>query len=687
MIISILLLKNKVITIDFGSYYTKAAHEGSNNVPDMLLNTFSKRLTPSFVAFNTPKDFDNITSDPLSPEEIESLVPIIGDHAYTKLLSYPWLGGGYFQPYIDLDKNETRDLADRLLSYPPCETRFKNFNLTATFLHFYTKMMLKDEFENTRVNFVVPGSFTEPQILELHDIARAAKLQNETITWDWEAAANLFAQRRPDVIQPDNRIGLFVDIGATSSKAYAIRFEEQKGVPKYNARLLDYHIDYDTGGAYLTAGLARFVKKKLTSKEISPAEMGRILEQCEKAKRTLSLLEETKITIENISGKDRIVTITRDDLDEVAKPHVLRISKLIKLSYRKSKVDFVEIIGGGSRSPPIRRAIMKEIGAEKLNSSMNVDEALAMGGQYQVLTNWVAGQMNESFYKIDICALYNCHDVLLGTSKELGFSNNPEFVYFNITTPLRRGLFSYNWTYYVPKPGYGLTNYFYYTRGPVRLDRVLSCYLGDCKPNSATLLRPYYGNFVNYLEAVTNDRRKLEYLTNELEEMYNVVKSSTNDTKLYLESKGIMLDTILERIDQYLFGNDFNISSTTQLLEEMINIQKYLVIRSEALGSKEKLQDSIDRAFTILNVTYPMNPKWLEPNVLRAFMEKTESVVQFMNSIDSIDINKEQIDEVTASLDTWCDALPPVPKKISHEIIIQYLNKFLDKILNLFVDL
>lgn len=678
-------MKTPTLTIDFGSYYTKSAYEGPNKVPEMAINTYSKRLTPTFLAFKTPKEFDNRTNELLNSSEIESLIPVIGDLAYSKLISQPWSGAGYLPTYIDLDTTETRNLSEKLFAFPPCDNRFKTFNITASFLHFYGKMILSEDFYKTRVNFVVPGSFTEPQIHELHDLAAAAKLQNETITWDWEAVANYFAQRRPDVIQPDNRIGLFIDIGATSSKAYALKFEEQKGVPKYIAKLLTYQIDYDAGGAYLTADLAKFVKNKITNKQISLSEMGRIIEQCEKAKRILSLVPDTRITIENVSGSDHSVRLTQADMQEVAKPQVLRTIKLIQAAYKKDKVDFVEVIGGGSRALPIRDAIMKVIGSNKLNSSMNVDEALAMGGEYQILTNWVQGQMNDSIHSISLCAALTCHSLMIGTSHELGFHGNPELVYFNITSPLRRGLRSYNWTYYVPRPGYGLTNYFFYSRGPIRLENVLACYLGDCKKNTATLLRPLYGIFVPFLEAVANDRKNLQYQTNKLEEMYNIAKSASKDAWGMSDGDVSHIKSVLTKVEDYLFNNNFNIENTTNLIDEIEGIQHFLVKYTEFLLSKDKLAETIQRANVILEVTYPKTRNWLEPKIYEAFMEKTRSTQKYFNEISERKVTKFEIDEAAASLDAWCDALPPVPKKAIRGKLISIIFEIVDRIINSFV--
>ena len=673
-------------TIDFGSFYTKSAFEGKNKNPEIGTNIYSKRLTPSFVAFKTTSDFNSTSEELLDVDEIKKLVPVIGEQAISVLSSKPWLGSGYLQQFIDIDINESRNVSQKLKVTAPNDTRFKLFNLTSTFLHFYSKMVLgQDRFENVATTLVVPGSFSQPQINWITDAAQHAKLKNITTVYDWEAVANLFAQRRPDIIQQSERTVLFVDAGATSTKAYSIKFVPKSGLTRYTALLKSYHIDYDAGGAYVTSRFAEYLKSKIKPiRELTPAEESRIVAAAENGKKQLSLIPKVTITIDDVCGKDHTINVAIDEFNKIAKEQVMRMVKTASLEVKSVIPDFVEVIGGSSRIPMFKEELSKVIAPKKFGTSLNADEALAMGGEYYALKHFVGGQMNASFYGVSLCEYFFCHDLLIGLGTDLGFNDNPEVVYFNITTPLRRGIETYNWSYYAKKPINGFTNYFFFKRNPVQLLYGQQCYASSCKNQTVALIKPDYGRFVSILELESKTRHMLEFETNELEEKYIFICQEKEAFAGLSDEEKKKVEEFKKELKDYLWNQKHTLQMTKKLKKKFETINQILKGQIKFINSIARCKEAVERGKKIINVIYPSVKDWLREDVYEALKKKVEETEAFLKTVNSGKESDESVTAKAVSLETWCDSLPDVPKLPVRgdfkKLLFKLVNKFLDYI-------
>ena len=115
---------------------------------------------------------------------------------------------------------------------------------------------------------------------------------------------------------------------------------------------------------------------------------------CEKSKKMLTFVDETKIIIDNIYKRlDLEIKITRKELEELCKDSFLKciptIDKALKDS-KKSKDDINEIvlIGGSSNIPKIREIVKEYFGGKELNSSINPDEAVAYGATIEAASKF-----------------------------------------------------------------------------------------------------------------------------------------------------------------------------------------------------------------------------------------------------------------------------------------------------------
>ena len=645
-----------------GTYYSKSAYESDPKIPSICLNLFSKRLTPSFVAFKSQTSLKQNKSSLLNENEIKNLIPVIGEQAQTILQTQPWAGSGYLQHFIDINDDESRNSSSKLGVTSPNDTHFKLFNLTTTFLHFYSKMMLKSDFDMTPTTLIVPGDFTTPQINWLTDASMHARLKNVKTLFDWEAIANMYAQRRPDIIQKRGKKIMFIDVGATSTKAYTIKFDILKGLSKYSAKLLSYHIDHDTGGAYITHQLSHFIQHRIApGKELSYSEKAKIIEIAENAKCKLSLLPKIEISIDDVLGQDFKLNITTDDLNNVASDQIQRIIQCISLEFKQTKPDFIEIIGGSSRITKFKNELSKLIFPIKFGNSLNADESLALGGEYYSISPYVQTQMNVSFYGVSMCEYMFCHDLLLGTGTDLGFKDNPEVIYFNITTPLRRGIMSYNWSYYLHKPMKGFTNYMFFKRNPVEFLNAQQCYASSCKNQTAILISPNYGNFISILEVEENNRKYLGFLTNSLEEKFYYIKKRTDLIEMLNLSQQNEINKLCNEVENYLYSNSFSKQQTTQYTSEIDKVTSLLHTIDDFLLKKDQLKDVIERSNYIVNVIYPQSKGWLSDKIISALNVKINHAQQFYHNITT-STTIDQIDDECSALTSWLNSLPHMQK-------------------------
>lgn len=69
------------IGLDIGSYFTKASTVISNEHPVIATNYETKRMTPTFIAFRPPQDFNFANTSNVSPAEARTLLPEFGQNA------------------------------------------------------------------------------------------------------------------------------------------------------------------------------------------------------------------------------------------------------------------------------------------------------------------------------------------------------------------------------------------------------------------------------------------------------------------------------------------------------------------------------------------------------------------------------------------------------------------------------
>ena len=142
------------------------------------------------------------------------------------------------------------------------------------------------------------------------------------------------------------------------------------------------------GGDDIDGGLLDRVMTSAGLGELSFEDRARLREAVVLAKHRLSSDSSAPIDIPFLKGKESLcLTLTRDELEEVARPIVERTRAHCRRALADAKLatadlDEVILVGGGTRMPLVRH-LVKEIFGREPNLSQNPDEAVAIGATIQ----------------------------------------------------------------------------------------------------------------------------------------------------------------------------------------------------------------------------------------------------------------------------------------------------------------
>ena len=162
------------------------------------------------------------------------------------------------------------------------------------------------------------------------------------------------------------------------------------GVFEVVATAGDTHLGGEDFDQRLTEHFVKVFKKK-NNKDIKedPRSMQKLKGEVEKAKRDLSSVHQTKITIENlIDGLDFSETITRARFEELCndlfKKTLQPVQQVLEdAGMKKTDIDEVVLVGGSTRIPKVQQLIKDFFNGKEPNRGINPDEAVAYGAAVQ----------------------------------------------------------------------------------------------------------------------------------------------------------------------------------------------------------------------------------------------------------------------------------------------------------------
>lgn len=180
---------------------------------------------------------------------------------------------------------------------------------------------------------------------------------------------------------------MYIDLGGGTFDVSLLSVED--GVFEVRATAGDTHLggeDFDQ--RVMNHFVKVYNKKEGTDIAKDQKTMGKLKREVEKAKRTLSSAQSTRIEIESFhKGKDFSETLTRAKFEELNndlfKKTLKPVEQVLKdAKAKKTDVDDIVLVGGSTRIPKVQ-AMLEEFFGKKASKGINPDEAVAFGATVQ----------------------------------------------------------------------------------------------------------------------------------------------------------------------------------------------------------------------------------------------------------------------------------------------------------------
>lgn len=236
----------------------------------------------------------------------------------------------------------------------------------------------------TDVVLSVPSWFNDRQRRAMSDAAEIAGINCLRFINENTATALGYGFYKLDLPETEPMNVLFVDIGHSATSASVVAFTKGK------LKVISQSFNSNLGGRNIDAKLVsffadEFAKKYSADVRSNPKSFLRLTTSCEKLKKDLcSGVSEARMSIENLMNDLDVSTrMTRVDFEELIKPELSAIAKVVSDAIADSKIDVeklhsVEVVGGTKRMPPVQ-AIIRDVVKRDLSFTLNDVESVARG--------------------------------------------------------------------------------------------------------------------------------------------------------------------------------------------------------------------------------------------------------------------------------------------------------------------
>ena len=347
---------SKIIGIDLGTTNSCVAVMEGNEVK-VITNPEGNRTTPSVVAF---KDGERIVGDAAKRQVVTNKNSVISIKRKMGTTEKVELEGKQYTP---------EEISAMILGY----------------MKSYAEGYLGEPV--TEAVITVPAYFNDAQRQATKDAGKIAGLEVKRIINEPTAAALAFGI---DKLDKEQKILVF-DLGGGTFDVSILDLSD--GTFEVLATAGDNHLGGDDFDNVIVDWIVdEFRKQNGIDLKNDRMALQRIKEAAEKAKKDLSSMVQTQISLPfisaNASGPLHFdTTMTRAQFDKMTKHLVDRTMQPVKQALKDagmsaSELDQVLLVGGSTRIPAVQEAVRNELGKEP-NKSVNPDEVVAMGAAIQ----------------------------------------------------------------------------------------------------------------------------------------------------------------------------------------------------------------------------------------------------------------------------------------------------------------
>ena len=347
---------SKIIGIDLGTTNSCVAVMEGKEVK-VITNPEGNRTTPSVVAF---KNGEKIVGDAAKRQVVTNKNSVI---------SIKRLMGSNEKVELDGKSYTPQEISAMILQY----------------MKTYAEEYLGEKV--TKAVITVPAYFNDAQRQATKDAGKIAGLEVERIINEPTAAALAFGIDKTEIEQKvlvyDLGGGTFdvsiLDLADGTFEVLATAGDNKLGGDDFDNVLVDWMTQ-------------QFAKENGVDLKKDRMAMQRLKEAAEKAKKDLSGMMQTQISLPFISaGADGPLhfeaTLSRAQFDQMTRHLVERTIGPVRQALKdagltKNDIHQVLLVGGSTRIPAVQEAVRNELGKEP-NRSVNPDEVVAMGAAIQ----------------------------------------------------------------------------------------------------------------------------------------------------------------------------------------------------------------------------------------------------------------------------------------------------------------
>eukprot|EP00443_Scrippsiella_acuminata_P048909 CAMPEP_0115201196 /NCGR_PEP_ID=MMETSP0270-20121206/17502_1 /TAXON_ID=71861 /ORGANISM="Scrippsiella trochoidea, Strain CCMP3099" /LENGTH=853 /DNA_ID=CAMNT_0002614603 /DNA_START=55 /DNA_END=2616 /DNA_ORIENTATION=+ len=374
--------KSLVVGIDLGACESYVAYVGKGIV-DIVQNEVSKRATPTIVGFT---DRERLLGD--------AALSQIRSNAKNSCRNFKHLLGrkvdaADVQPEHFWSTSKLCECADGHAGYDVTykgeQRQMSAVEVTAMYL---TK--LRDVTETwcqgkvSEAVIAVPSSFSDVQRQAVLDAAAVANLKVLRLMNEHTATALAYGIYRSNDFDPEKPMTVaFCSMGISIFSVSIVQFLKGKLTvvcersDKVGGRALDECLMREFS--------AQFKKKHGCDPLTNKKAAFKLEDAVMKCKKILSANSEAPISVECLmEDEDFASQITRADLEDMCKPAMEKTKAVLDAALAASgmtpdQIDSVEIVGGGSRVPWVKKLCSDAFGGKDLSTTMNQEESVSRG--------------------------------------------------------------------------------------------------------------------------------------------------------------------------------------------------------------------------------------------------------------------------------------------------------------------
>ena len=408
-----------IFGIDFGSEYIKVSTALPGKGIHIALNQQSKRLTPSYFAIWNicdPKNTQIPEGSHWNISDLDNMSWAYFDQAKSHAQRFPQNAVKGFTPVLGTRNGMT------------------NREILALTLRELVSTIDDGQWKPEGSSVVLTVEPTLPRADRIA-LVEAVYLSNMTLTGIVEAptaAAHVYALEKSYLFENSSKIVAFFDIGAFHTWVSVFRFTSE-GKSPVTVEQLAVSYNYSLGAYLMDKALAESMLQKFretTGVEVTNERTIRqFYAEARRVKELLTVNKDVDVRMEDIIDDLGLnYKQTRHDFNGMIREFNLSLHSLFddvvaRAKLSASEVDSIELLGGTTRVPFVQKSLMDVSGMNKLNRTMNSDEAIALGAGY------IAAAKSSSFV-IKPVHIYP----IVGVNVTLVCPDRQELVLFNETS-------------------------------------------------------------------------------------------------------------------------------------------------------------------------------------------------------------------------------------------------------------